>query len=188
MVVRFNRPQAEIIGRISPGRDVIAHLHGPYRLLIISDVARIRYSSWDSYPLDFLEDRSDQACVETQFIAAGIRLSGLPIPDLYAHLERAFGGSWNNSRTGNWRRTYPAARRQVAVDCEALAHGAETVIIPLAAARSRRSKCSGCCGRFNRGRRYFEPKSGEGHEQAWTKTRCAPQADVGIALTTLCWA
>jgi beta-galactosidase len=73
MVVRFNKAQADIIRAHSPGRDVIHNFMG--RTLAFDHFAvgaDLDISSWDSYPLGFLEDRSDQDDAwKRQFARAG---------------------------------------------------------------------------------------------------------------------
>ena len=60
MVVEFNRLQVEILRKYSPGRDIIHNFMG--RILDFDHFAvgaDLDISSWDSYPLGFLEDRCD---------------------------------------------------------------------------------------------------------------------------------
>ena len=59
-VVEFNRLQADLLRQLSPGRDIIHNFMG--RTLTFDHFALgadLDVSSWDSYPLGFLEDRSD---------------------------------------------------------------------------------------------------------------------------------
>lgn len=59
-VVAFNRAQADIIRKYSPGRDVVHNFMGMFVEFDHFDVgADLDISSWDSYPLGFLERRTD---------------------------------------------------------------------------------------------------------------------------------
>lgn len=59
-VVAFNKAQTAIIRRYSPGRDVVHNFMGMFVEFDHFDVgADLDISSWDSYPLGFLERRTD---------------------------------------------------------------------------------------------------------------------------------
>jgi beta-galactosidase len=132
MVVRFNKAQADIIRAHSPGRDVIHNFMGRTLAFDHFDVgADLDISSWDSYPLGFLEDRSDQNDDwKRQFSRAGD-------PDFQAFhhdLYRATSnGRWwvMEQQPGpvNWAPHNPAPRNGMVRlwSWEAFAHGAETV-------------------------------------------------------------
>lgn len=132
MVVRFNKAQADIIRAHSPGRDVIHNFMGRTLAFDHFDVgADLDISSWDSYPLGFLEDRSDQNDDwKRQFAHAGD-------PDFQAFhhdLYRATSnGRWwvMEQQPGpvNWAPHNPAPRNGMVRlwSWEAFAHGAETV-------------------------------------------------------------
>jgi beta-galactosidase len=132
MVVRFNKAQADIIRAHSPGRDVIHNFMGRTLAFDHFDVgADLDVSSWDSYPLGFLEDRSDQNDDwKRHFSRAGD-------PDFQAFhhdLYRATsGGRWwvMEQQPGpvNWAPHNPAPRDGMVRlwSWEAFAHGAETV-------------------------------------------------------------
>ena len=132
MVVRFNKAQADIIRAHSPGRDVIHNFMGRTLAFDHFDVgADLDISSWDSYPLGFLEDRSDRGDAwKRQFVRAGD-------PDFQAFhhdLYRATSnGRWwvMEQQPGpvNWAPHNPAPRDGMVRlwSWEAFAHGAETV-------------------------------------------------------------
>ncbi|WP_417434462.1 beta-galactosidase [Hoeflea sp.] len=132
MVVRFNRAQADIIRAHSPGRDVIHNFMG--RTLAFDHFAvgaDLDISSWDSYPLGFLEDRSDQNDDWKQKFAR----AGDPDFQAFHHdLYRATSkGRWwvMEQQPGpvNWAPHNPAPRDGMVRlwSWEAFAHGAETV-------------------------------------------------------------
>lgn len=59
-VVSFNREQVQILRRLSPGRDIVHNFMGMFTEFDHFDVAAdLDISSWDSYPLGFLERRTD---------------------------------------------------------------------------------------------------------------------------------
>jgi len=132
MVVRFNRAQAEIIRAHSPGRDVIHNFMGRTLAFDHFDVgADIDISSWDSYPLGFLEDRSDQGDAwKRQFMRAGDPDFQAFHHDLYRATSK---GRWwvMEQQPGpvNWAPHNPAPRAGMVRlwSWEAFAHGAETV-------------------------------------------------------------
>ena len=132
MVVRFNRAQADIIRAHSPGRDVIHNFMG--RTLAFDHFAvgaDLDISSWDSYPLGFLEDRSDQGEAWKQKFAR----AGDPDFQAFHHdIYRATSnGRWwvMEQQPGpvNWAPHNPAPRNGMVRlwSWEAFAHGAETV-------------------------------------------------------------
>ena len=132
MVVRFNRAQTDILRAHSPGRDIIHNFMGRTLAFDHFDVgADLDVSSWDSYPLGFLEDRSDQNDDwKRQFAKAGD-------PDFqgfHHDLYRATSnGRWwiMEQQPGpvNWAPHNPAPREGMVRlwTLEAFAHGAETV-------------------------------------------------------------
>lgn len=132
MVVRFNRAQADIIRAHSPGRDVIHNFMG--RTLAFDHFAvgaDLDISSWDSYPLGFLEDRSDQDDAwKQEFARAGDPDFQAFHHDLYRATSK---GRWwvMEQQPGpvNWAPHNPAPRDGMVRlwSWEAFAHGAETV-------------------------------------------------------------
>jgi beta-galactosidase len=131
-VARFNKLQADIIRARSPGRDIIHNFMGRTLAFDHFDVgSQLDISSWDSYPLGFLEDRSNE-CDEwkRRFVRAGD-------PDFQAFhhdLYRATsGGRWwvMEQQPGpvNWAPHNPVPRDGIVRlwTWEAFAHGAETV-------------------------------------------------------------
>ena len=132
MVVRFNKAQADIIRAHSPGRDVIHNFMG--RTLAFDHFAvgaDLDISSWDSYPLGFLEDRSDQDDAwKRQFARAGDPDFQAFHHDLYRATSK---GRWwvMEQQPGpvNWAPHNPAPRDGMVRlwSWEAFAHGAETV-------------------------------------------------------------
>ncbi|VVT23048.1 beta-galactosidase [Hoeflea sp. EC-HK425] len=132
MVVRFNKAQADIIRAHSPGRDVIHNFMG--RTLAFDHFAvgaDLDISSWDSYPLGFLEDRSDQNDDwKRQFARAGDPDFQAFHHDLYRATSK---GRWwvMEQQPGpvNWAPHNPAPRDGMVRlwSWEAFAHGAETV-------------------------------------------------------------
>ncbi|WP_394690494.1 beta-galactosidase [Hoeflea sp.] len=132
MVVRFNKAQADIIRAHSPGRDVIHNFMGRTLAFDHFDVgADLDISSWDSYPLGFLEDRSDQNDDwKRQFAHAGDPDFQAFHHDLYRATSK---GRWwvMEQQPGpvNWAPHNPAPREGMVRlwSWEAFAHGAETV-------------------------------------------------------------
>lgn len=132
MVVRFNKAQAEIIRAHSPGRDVIHNFMGRTMTFDHFDVgADLDISSWDSYPLGFLEDRSEQGDAwKKQFVRAGDPDFQAFHHDLYRATSK---GRWwvMEQQPGpvNWAPHNPAPRDGMVRlwSWEAFAHGAETV-------------------------------------------------------------
>lgn len=132
MVVRFNKAQADIIRAHSPGRDVIHNFMG--RTMAFDHFrlgADLDISSWDSYPLGFLEDRSDQGDEwKRQFARAGDPDFQAFHHDIYRATSK---GRWwiMEQQPGpvNWAPHNPAPRDGMVRlwSWEAFAHGAETV-------------------------------------------------------------
>lgn len=131
-VAVFNKLQVDILRKFSPGRDIIHNFMGRtpafdhYKLGADLDV-----SSWDSYPLGFLEDRSDQGVEwKKRFARAGDPDFQAFHHDLYRATSR---GRWwiMEQQPGpvNWAPHNPAPRDgMVRVwTWEAFAHGAEVV-------------------------------------------------------------
>jgi beta-galactosidase len=131
-VASFNKLQSDIIRGRSPGRDIIHNFMGRTLAFDHFEVgSQLDVSSWDSYPLGFLEDRSDQGDEwKRRFVRAGD-------PDFQAFhhdLYRATsGGRWwvMEQQPGpvNWAPHNPAPRKGMVRlwTWEAFAHGAETV-------------------------------------------------------------
>ncbi len=131
-VVSFNALQTDIIRKLSPGRDIIHNFMGRTLAFDHFDVgADLDVSSWDSYPLGFLEDRSSRpAAFKKEFLRAGD-------PDFQAFhhdLYRATSnGRWwvMEQQPGpvNWAPHNPAPRDGMVRlwSWEAFAHGAEVV-------------------------------------------------------------
>lgn len=131
-IVRFNRLQADVVRNLSPGRDVIHNFMG--RTLTFDHFkvgADLDVSSWDCYPLGFLEDRLEvDDAWRRKFLRAGD-------PDLQAFhhdLYRATsGGRWwvMELQPGpvNWADHNPVPRPGMIRlwTWEAFAHGAEVV-------------------------------------------------------------
>lgn len=131
-VVRFNKLQVDIIRRHSPGRDIIHNYMG--RILDFDHFAVGRdldIAAWDSYPLGFLEDRSDR-CPNWK---ARFKKAGDPDFQAFHHdLYRSVGrGRWwvMEQQPGpvNWAPHNPAPREGTVRlwSLEAFAHGAEVV-------------------------------------------------------------
>ncbi len=131
-VVAFNRLQADVIRRLSPGRDVIHNFMG--RTLSFDHFALgadLDVSSWDAYPLGFLSDRSDEDDGwKARFLRAGDPDFQAFHHDLYRATSK---GRWwiMEQQPGpvNWGSHNPAPRAgQVRLwTWEAFAHGAEVV-------------------------------------------------------------
>ncbi len=131
-VVSFNRLQTDILRKLSPGRDIIHNFMG--RTLAFDHFecgADLDVSSWDSYPLGFLEDRSDR---DTGFKQAFLRAGDPDFQAFHHDLYRATsGGRWwiMEQQPGpvNWAPHNPAPRDGMVRlwTWEAFAHGAEVV-------------------------------------------------------------
>jgi len=131
-VAAFNRLQAGIIRAHSPGRDVIHNFMGRTLAFDHFDVgADLDVSSWDSYPLGFLEDRTDEEDDwKRRFLRAGDPDFQAFHHDLYRATSK---GRWwvMEQQPGpvNWGVHNPVPRDgQVRLwTWEAFAHGAEIV-------------------------------------------------------------
>jgi beta-galactosidase len=131
-VVQFNKLQCDIIRKYSPGRDVIHNFMG--RTLAFDHFqvgADLDVSSWDSYPLGFLEDRSDDSeDFKKRFAHAGDPDFQAFHHDLYRGTSK---GRWwiMEQQPGpvNWAPHNPAPRKGMVRlwTLEAFAHGAEVV-------------------------------------------------------------
>ena len=132
MVERFNRVQVDILRKYSPGRDIVHNFMG--RMLDFDHFAvgkDLDVSAWDSYPLGFLEDRSDQPdSWKRTFANAGD-------PDFQAFHHDLYRATSPNrlwvmeQQPGpvNWAPHNPAPREGMVRlwTWEAFAHGAELV-------------------------------------------------------------
>ena len=130
-VVRFNRSQADIIRRASPGRDVVHNFMGFFTQFDHHDIGRdLDVASWDSYPLGFLEQFwfSD---------AEKLRYQRQGHPDIAAFHHDLYRGCSNGrwsvmeQQPGpvNWARHNPSPLPGMVRlwTLEAMAHGAELV-------------------------------------------------------------
>ncbi|MCP4070728.1 MAG: beta-galactosidase [Hyphomicrobiales bacterium] len=132
MVIEFNRLQVEILRKYSPGRDIVHNFMG--RILDFDHFALgndLDISSWDSYPLGFLEDRSDNSDEwKSRFARTGDPDFQAFHHDLYRATSK---GRWwvMEQQPGpvNWAPHNPAPRSGMVRlwSLEALAHGAQTV-------------------------------------------------------------
>ena len=132
MVARFDAAQVEIIRELSPGRPISHNFMGRVTAFDHWTLGeRLDVATWDSYPLGFLEDRSDRpASFRERFFRAGD-------PDFQAmhhDLYRAVGrGRWwvMEQQPGpvNWapHNPIPAPGMVRVWTWEAIAHGAECV-------------------------------------------------------------
>lgn len=131
-VVSFNREQVNILRKLSPGRDIVHNFMGMFTEFDHFDVAEdLDISSWDSYPLGFLERRADVSDAhKTTYLNQGD-------PDFTAFhhdLYRGTGkGRWwvMEQQPGpvNWADWNPAPLPGMVRlwTWEAIAHGAEVV-------------------------------------------------------------
>ena len=132
MVVEFDRAQTAIIRQHSPGRPISHNAMG--RVLEFDHFAlgsNLDAVTWDSYPLGFLEDRSDRSA---EFKGRFLRQGDPDFQAMHHDLYRAAsGGRWwvMEQQPGpvNWAPHNPVpARGMVRVwTWEAFAHGAECV-------------------------------------------------------------
>ncbi|MGI9402311.1 MAG: beta-galactosidase [Rhizobiaceae bacterium] len=131
-VIQFNRLQVEIIRRHSPDRPVTHNFMG--RILSFDHFelgADLDISSWDSYPLGFLSDRSDRP----EEFRKQFAKSGDPHFQAFHHdLYRATsGGRWwvMEQQPGpvNWATHNPVPNEGMVRlwTWEAIAHGAEVI-------------------------------------------------------------
>jgi beta-galactosidase len=130
-VVGFNRPQADILRRLSPGRAIIHNFMGQFTAFDHFHVgADLDVSSWDSYPLGFLEWFPWPAPVKERFLRKGHPDFTAFHHDLY---RATSGGRWQvmEQQPGpvNWGAWNPAPLPGMvrAWTWEAFAHGAEVV-------------------------------------------------------------
>lgn len=130
-VVSFNRLQADIIRARSPGRDIIHNFMGQFTAFDHFDVgADLDVSSWDSYPLGFLEWFDWPVAVKERFMRQGHPDFTAFHHDLY---RATSGGRWQvmEQQPGpvNWGAWNPAPLPGMvrAWTWEAFAHGAEVV-------------------------------------------------------------
>jgi len=131
-IVDFNRLQVDVVRRLSPGRDVIHNFMG--RTLSFDHFkvgSDLDVSSWDSYPLGFLDDRLE---VSDSWRRRFMRAGDPDFQALHHDLYRATsGGRWwvMEQQPGpvNWADHNPAPRDGMVRlrTWEAFAHGAEVV-------------------------------------------------------------
>ena len=132
MVVEFNKLQVDVIRKYSPGRAIIHNFMG--RTLTFDHYqvgSDIDISSWDSYPLGFLEQHLNPPDEhKRQFLRAGDPDFQAFHHDLYRSTS---GGRWwvMEQQPGpvNWAPYNPVPRDGMVYlwTMEALAHGAEVV-------------------------------------------------------------
>lgn len=131
-VVAFNRAQVDIIRQYSPGRDVVHNFMGMFVEFDHFDVgADLDISSWDSYPLGFLERRTD---VDDEHKNSYVRQGDPDFQAFHHDLYRATSnGRWwvMEQQPGpvNWADWNPAPLPGMVRlwSWEAIAHGAEVV-------------------------------------------------------------
>ncbi len=130
-VVQFNRMQVDIIRAASPGRDVVHNFMGFFAEFDHHDVGRdLDVSTWDSYPLGFLEQFWFSDAEKLQFARQGHPDIAAFHHDLYRGCS---GGRWwvMEQQPGpvNWARYNPAPLPGMVRlwTLEAMAHGAELV-------------------------------------------------------------
>ena len=131
-VVAFNRLQVAAIRAHSPGRDVIHNFMGRTLAFDHFEVgADLDVSSWDSYPLGFLDDRSDR---DEAFRVRYMRAGDPDFQALHHDIYRATSnGRWwvMEQQPGpvNWAPHNPVPRDGMVRlwTFEAFAHGAEVV-------------------------------------------------------------
>lgn len=130
-VVRFNRTQANIIRKASPGRDVVHNFMGFFSQFDHHDVgADLDVASWDSYPLGFLEQFWFSEAEKLRYQRQGHPDIAAFHHDLYRGCSR---GRWwvMEQQPGpvNWARFNPSPLPGMVRlwTLEAMAHGAELV-------------------------------------------------------------
>lgn len=130
-VTRFNRIQAEVIRRASPGRDVVHNFMGFFTQFDHHSVGRdLDVSSWDSYPLGFLEQFWFSDAEKLRYQRQGHPDIAAFHHDLYRGCS---GGRWwvMEQQPGpvNWARFNPSPLPGMVRlwTLEAMAHGAELV-------------------------------------------------------------
>jgi beta-galactosidase len=131
-ITRFNQLQVETIRKLSPGRDIIHNFMG--RTLTFDHFkvgADLDISSWDCYPLGFLEDRLE---VSDEWRRRFLRTGDPDFQAFHHDLYRATSkGRWwvMELQPGpvNWADHNPAPRDGMVRlwSWEAFAHGAEVV-------------------------------------------------------------
>ena len=131
-IAEFNKLQVEILRRLSPGRDIIHNFMG--RTLTFDHFkvgADLDVSSWDSYPLGFLEDRLE---ADDEWRKRFMRTGDPDFQALHHDLYRATSnGRWwvMEQQPGpvNWADHNPVPRPGMVRlwSWEAFAHGAEVV-------------------------------------------------------------
>jgi beta-galactosidase len=130
-VVSFNRAQVDILRTGSPGRDVVHNFMGFFTAFDHHDVGRdLDVSTWDSYPLGFLEQFWFSDADKLTFARTGH-------PDIAAFHHDLYRGCSNGrwwvmeQQPGpvNWSRFNPAPLPGMVRlwTLEAMAHGAELV-------------------------------------------------------------
>jgi beta-galactosidase len=130
-VVSFNRMQAEIIRRTSPGRDVVHNFMGFFTAFDHHAVAEdLDVATWDSYPLGFLDQGWDDAQTKEVYLRQGHPDFAAFHHDLYRGCGR--GRMWvieQQPGPVNWAPNNPAPLPGMVRlwTLEALAHGAELV-------------------------------------------------------------
>lgn len=131
-VVDFNRVQARILRRLSPGRDLIHNFMGRTLAFDHFDLAAdLDIASWDSYPLGFLAERAGRPTADR---LAYLRAGDPDFQAFHHDLYRATGqGRWwvMEQQPGpvNWAPYNPDPRPGMVRlwSWEAFAHGAEVV-------------------------------------------------------------
>jgi beta-galactosidase len=130
-VVRFNRAQVDILRAASPGRDIVHNFMGFYTEFDHHDVGRdLDVSSWDSYPLGFLEQFWFTDAQKHRYMRQGHPDIAAFHHDLYRGCS---AGRWSvmEQQPGpvNWARYNPAPLPGMVRlwTLEAMAHGAEMV-------------------------------------------------------------
>lgn len=131
-VVAFNKAQVDIIRLHSPGRDVVHNFMGMFVEFDHFDVgADLDISSWDSYPLGFLERRTD---LSDDYKNSYVRQGDPDFQAFHHDLYRATSnGRWwvMEQQPGpvNWADWNPAPLPGMVRlwSWEAIAHGAEVV-------------------------------------------------------------
>ena len=130
-VVRFNRTQVDILRAASPGRDIVHNFMGFFTEFDHHDVGRdLDVSSWDSYPLGFLEQFWFSDEEKHRYLRQGHPDIAAFHHDLYRGCS---AGRWwvMEQQPGpvNWARFNPAPLPGMVRlwTLEAMAHGAELV-------------------------------------------------------------
>ena len=131
-VVRYNRAQAEILRRLSPGRDVTHNYMGFFTEFDHHDVAKdLDVVSWDSYPLGFTEE--GRAGLPDEEKLRWLRTGHPDIPSFHHDLYRGMTGRWwvMEQQPGpvNWANWNPSPLPGMVRlwTWQAFAHGAEVV-------------------------------------------------------------